>query len=863
MSDGAHTQGRRGTEREPAAPLPPLGDLALSGRLRPEDVFDAFVDHVAGSGFELYPAQEEAILEIMEGASVILNTPTGSGKSLVATAMNFKALSEGRRSFYTAPIKALVSEKFFALCHLFGAQNVGMMTGDAAINPLAPIVCCTAEVLSQMALRLGPGAGLDYVIVDEFHYYSDKDRGTAWQMPLLALTDATFLLMSATLGDITEIQKSLEARTGRRVALVQSSQRPVPLEFAYRETYVHETVADLLGRGRAPIYVVSFTQREATELAQDLTSSPIVSREARERIRSELAGFRFDSPFGGTFRRFVSAGIGVHHAGLLPKYRLLAERLAQAGLLQVISGTDTLGVGINVPIRTVVFTKLCKFDGDNVAILSVRDFKQIAGRAGRKGYDDQGWVVCQAPGHVVENRRAEAKAAGSGKKIKVHKVQPPTKGYVPWDQKTFERLIHGQPEALRSRFKVDHGMLLNVLQRPGGNGYRELIGLIDACHETPGGKKRLRRHLRTLFVSLRDAGIVDIAIDEETGRRHARANLGLQSDFSLHQSLSLFLVNSLERIEALALPPEEYALAVLSFVEAMQESPLQILNAQTNRLKREALQAMKAAGMEYEERIEELEKVSYEKPLAELIYDLFNRFAEKNPWVSRENVYPKSIAREMFERYMSFGEYVRHYGLETVEGVLLRYISSCYKVLARTVPIAYLNDTLVDVIGYFRAMLERVDSSLLREWEDLLAPPAEEESAPDRPEKPRDISRDPRAFAARIRAEAHALVKALSMRDFEEAAQCVFVDPFDAWTPARLEQAVAPWFARHGEIRADHAARLAEHTQVRPVAPRVWEVTQSLLDADGERDGWIEALVDLHEQVPTDGPVLRIRAFHL
>src|SRR5689334_19792030 len=191
--------------------------------------YSAFADWVAGQGFELYPAQDEALVELATGANVVLATPTGSGKSLVAVGAHFFALAAGTRSVYTAPIKALVSEKFFALCAVFGSANVGMMTGDAAVNADAPILCCTAEILANIALRSGADSDLGVVIMDEFHYYADPERGWAWQVPLLEMRRAQFLLMSATLGDVTPIADDLSRRTGRDTAVVEAVDRPVPL----------------------------------------------------------------------------------------------------------------------------------------------------------------------------------------------------------------------------------------------------------------------------------------------------------------------------------------------------------------------------------------------------------------------------------------------------------------------------------------------------------------------------------------------------------------------------------------------------------------------------------------------------------
>ncbi|HWO13685.1 MAG TPA: DEAD/DEAH box helicase, partial [Polyangiaceae bacterium] len=384
------------------ARLPPPGERAPADRL-----LELFLGYAEELGVELYTAQEEAILEVFSGHNVILNTPTGSGKSLVALAACFKALADDQYAFYTAPIKALVAEKFFELCAAFGARNVGMMTGDASVNRDAPILCCTAEILANVALREGERAQADWVIMDEFHYYSDRDRGAAWQIPLLTLPRSRFLLMSATLGKPEFFVEDLERRTGAKTALVRSGERPVPLDWEYSETPLQETIQKLCAAAKSPIYIVHFSQRAASERAQDLMSLNFTTKEGKQALKEELRGFRFDSPFGKELSRFLPHGIGVHHAGMLPKYRRLVERLAQRGVLHIICGTDTLGVGVNVPIRTVLFTQLCKYSGERTAILSARDFHQISGRAGRKGFDDVGWVVAQAPAHFIENQQLE------------------------------------------------------------------------------------------------------------------------------------------------------------------------------------------------------------------------------------------------------------------------------------------------------------------------------------------------------------------------------------------------------------------------------------------------------------------------
>jgi superfamily II RNA helicase len=682
-----------------------------------DEVYSGFADHLALQGIELYPAQEEAILAVLLGNHVIVNTPTGSGKSLVATAAHFAALAAGRRSFYTAPVKALVSEKFFALCDEFGSERVGMITGDVAVNPDAPIVCATAEILAHLALRCGAVAPLDVAIVDEFHFYGDPQRGWAWQVPLLELPHVQFVLMSATLGDVRFFARDLEARTGRDAVVVTSAHRPVPLHFEYRTTTLHHSVEALLEAGTVPVYVVHFSQKDATDAAQGYLALDPLSRPEKEAVRQALQGFGFDTPIGKDLRRYISAGIGVHHAGLLPKYRLLVEKLAQDGLLKIICGTDTLGVGINVPIRAVLFTQLCKFDGTGVRILTNRDFAQIAGRAGRKGFDDRGDVWVQAPPHVVENLRSEQRAAATGRKSV--KKRPPERGYAHWTQATFDRLVGGQPEPLRSNFQVNHQMVMSVLDRPtidGVDGCAAVRRLLVDNHETPTRRRAHIRRAIAIYRSLVDADLLEFPdAPDELGRR-VRVNFDLQDEFALHQPLSLWAVDA---IDALASTGPVDPLDVVTIVEAVQETPAVIVNAQLELVKSELMAEMKSAGVEYEERIERLANAEPPRPNKEWIYASFNEFRAGHPWVGGDTVRPKSIARELWERVMTFTEYVNHYGLKRSEGVLLRYLTDVYRGLTQNVPERARTDDLDDVIAWLGAIVRQVDSSLIDEWERL------------------------------------------------------------------------------------------------------------------------------------------------
>jgi superfamily II RNA helicase len=839
-----------------------LSQVSLADRVpprpgsAPETLLDLLLAHFRGLGIELYAAQEQAILELFSGSNVILSTPTGSGKSLVALALHFLALSEGKRSYYTAPVKALVSEKFFALCRDFGPDRVGMATGDGSVNPDAPIVCCTAEIVANLALREGKRAPIDCLVADEFHYYADKERGVAWQIPLLVLERTQFLLMSATLGPTEPFEKALTQLTKRSTVTVRSADRPVPLSFEYRETPLHETIVDLLRTGRTPAYIVNFTQRAAAETAQDLTSIDLCSKERKRAIGAELAaGPRLSTPYGKEVKRFLAHGIGLHHAGLLPKYRLVVEKLAQKGWLAVVSGTDTLGVGVNIPIRTVVFTGLSKYDGEKTALLGAREFHQIAGRAGRKGFDDKGHVVVQAPEHAIENARMIQKAAGDPVKLKrIVRKKPPEKGYVHWDHATFERLVAAPPEPLVSRFRVSHGMILNVLERPGGRCL-DLARVIHRSHERRAQRRVLGREAKVLFDALVGAGIVEV----DPSSRAVRLHVDLQEDFSIHHALSLWLIGTLGELQQNS---EAYALDVLSLVESILENPDYVLRQQLEFVKRAKLAELKMAGVGYDERVAALEELEYPKPLREFVYESFNAFARQHPWVRGDDVHPKSVAREMVERFMDFNEYVREYELGRSEGTLLRYLTEAYKALVQTVPATAKTAQVDEVEVYLRAIVRSVDSSLLDEWERMRAPMklnAETLLAAPAPE-PADLTSDERAFTVLTRAAMFQLLRTLARKDWALAESMVSSNPEDGpWTAERFADALSPFFEEHSAIRLDPSARSPQNTRVSKSGRGTWEVMQVICDVDDMNDWMLCCLVDLEASNREGRPVITMR----
>lgn len=835
--------------------VPPLVaaiPAAVDGVVDPDEVYEAFAAWAADGGRPLYPAQDEAVIELVSGANVVLSTPTGTGKSLVAAGAHFAALAEGKRSYYTAPIKALVSEKFFQLVELFGAQNVGMVTGDSSVNADAPIVCCTAEILANLALRQGPDADVDVVVMDEFHFYGDPDRGWAWQVPLLVLERAQFLLMSATLGDVTTIADDLSRRTGRPTARVTGVSRPVPLEYQYVMTPVQETVERLLEEGKAPIYIVHFAQAAALERAQSLMSAKVASRERRDQIADAIAGFRFSAGFGQTLSRLIRAGIGVHHAGMLPKYRRLVEQLAQRGLLPVICGTDTLGVGINVPIRSVLFTGLTKFDGTKMRQLSAREFHQIAGRAGRAGYDTEGDVVAEAPEHDIENARAVAKAGDDPKKKNKIKRKKAPEGFVSWGQASFERLIAAEPEPMVSRMRITHAMVLSVVAR-GGDAFADVRSLVYDNHEPRSRQLAMARRALVIARTLINARVIE-KVDGAY-----RLTVDIAPNFALNQPLSPFALAAFELLDPSS---PTYALDMVSVVEATLDDPRAILSQQQFKERGEAVARMKQEGIEYEERMELLEEVTWPKPLDELLTAAYEAYAAEQPWVLDFQLSPKAVVRDMYERAMTFGDFVRFYQLTRSEGLVLRYLSDAYRTMRQTIAEEQRTQELDDLIEWLGEVVRQTDSSLVDEWEALLngdvllASEEHEEIAPPQPAR---LTGNPRAFRVLVRNALFQRVLLAAADDIDGLGELDATVGFDrsAW-----DNVLEEYYEEHDSIGTDADARSMQYLVLdesgATASPRVWKARQIFADPEGDKDFGFSATIDLDASDEVGEAVVRV-----
>lgn len=844
-----------------------------SHALAPELLYDRFVEWTTQRGIELYPAQDEAVTELVDGKNIIMATPTGSGKSMVALAAHFYALAKGQTSYYTAPIKALVSEKFFDLIDIFGADNVGMVTGDSAINADAPIICCTAEILAIHALREGSGLDVGPVVMDEFHFYADPQRGWAWQVPLLELPQAQFVLMSATLGDTRFFEDSLTERTGLETVTVSSATRPIPLYFDYSEIPVQQQVETLVASQMAPIYIVHFSQLDAVEQASNLSSISVTTRDEKDQIAKIIQEFRFTSGFGKTLNRLIRQGIGVHHAGMLPKYRRLVERLAQDGLLKVISGTDTLGVGINVPIRTVLMTGLSKFDGVRQRHLNAREFHQIAGRAGRAGFDTAGTVVVQAPEHIIENALTDAKAAEKFANVKdpaerarriaqSSKSQPkktPPKGFVSWSKATFDRLVVAEPEPMVSRMRITHSILLNILARPG-NPITTVRRMIQRSAETRASKAALQRRAIGILRELLVTDVVVVSDTPDAWGNRLELTVELQADFALNQPLSPF---ALAAFELLDIESPTYAVDMVSMIEATLESPRQVLTAQLRKVRDEEMSRMRADGYEYNERMNVLDKLTHPQPLAELLDQQFELYRQGAPWLAEFELQPKSVVRDMYERAMGFGDYVNYYGIARSEGVLLRYLTDAAKALRQTIPQELRTDELDLLQEWLETIILTTDSSLLEEWENMLTDDVDQLIANHEsltPPEPAKLTDQLGVFTVMLR---NAMFQRVQFFGDEQDARLEALDhlPDGAvpFTADNWADALDDYFGQYEDLDDSPAARTpeffriekspaltgAEMADVGAVAGDYWVVTQVLVDPSGNHDFGINAVVHL------------------
>ena len=808
-----------------------------------DEIYERFFTWVSDvKGVEPWPHQEEAIMDLLAGDHVILNTPTGSGKSLAALGMHFAALCTGRRSYYTAPIKALVSEKFFDLVEVFGRENVGMITGDTHINADAPIICCTAEILANQALREGRHADVGCVAMDEFHYYGDPERGWAWQVPLLTLPHTQFLLMSATLGNVDAIADKLEDMTDTDVDIIADAPRPVPLTYEYTLDPLEKTVELAFGKGETPIYVVHFSQDAALETANALASTGVSSKEQRTAIAEAIKGTKFTTAFGRILQRLLRTGVGIHHAGMLPRYRRLVEQLAQQGLLPVICGTDTLGVGINVPIHSVVLTALTKFDGTKMRKLRAREFHQIAGRAGRMGFDTEGLVIAEAPEFEIKNAKALAKAGNDPKKLKKVKRKKAPEGFVTWNENTFDKLIDAAPETLVPHMKITHSMVLNEVEQ-GGDARLRINRLIDDSAQTPDQKERLHARADEIFQTLFDTNVIETE-DRDDGGKDYFMTVDVPDDFALDQPLSPFLLAALELLDP---ESDTYALDVISMVEATLEDPKQVLRAQERQARDEAMIRMKEDGLDYDERMDRLQEITYPKPLEDMLQAAFDEYRHDVPWANDYWLSPKSVVRDMVETASDFTGYIARYNIARSEGTLLRYLSDAYRALARTVPQEKRDEQLDDIISWLRVVVRSIDSSLVDEWEHAGTDTDASEAAANlaAPGAKQAVVEDRRGLTVLVR---NAMFRRVQLMDLDKPDELGALDKDWGYGVHEWEDTLDDYYDEHEYVNIDAKARSGELfilDESKENSEHAWKVRQIIDDSDGDHDWAITGTVDL------------------
>ncbi len=847
--------------------LPRFGKLVTLVPKSPDadDIALALMEYFEELGIDLYEAQEEAINLITHGdCNVLLNTPTGSGKSLVALAAHFTALSHGHRSIYTAPTKALVNEKFFDLCKAFGARNVGLIHGDTTANRNAMIICCTAEILANMALSEGRASPFKWVIMDEFHYYGDRDRGMAWLLPLVSLDEARFLLMSATIGWPKDRAQTLARQTGRPTELIRSTTRPVPLEFDYRDQLLPEALSDLRSEGQLPVYLVTFSKHEATTLAQEI--APLKVTKASPEVRAAVEEERLDTPFGVLLGKLLRKGIGVHHSGMLPRYRRFVERLA--GLpdgqgLQVICGTDTLGVGVNMPIRSVLFTKLYKFDGERVRILSIRDFQQVAGRAGRRNKskaaperEEKGTVWVLAPQHEVQNRLNRAK----GKKK--HTIKPPP-NFKGWNRETMKRLATGQPQKLGTQFKVSGPMVSTALSRRDEDGAAALRGMIGRIGLATDKRESVLVEVEQIIGELVEKRLV-----QRRSELDAEA-VGFDVDHTqdhFERPLSRFLKDALDGLDADGGDPQTQWSRAVSVIESTltagwkerdgqllrDPEPSAIIRAQQHAKRRRLIEKKRQAerdpstqdGVIYKLQ-KQIDTVLWPEPEKRYLDDRWLLWSRDHPFTTDESgPAPRYIALEMYEEQYSFNDYIRHHNQSAKgddvlinEGRLLYYLSELYKVLRKEKPPPNIRDAKFEEFrSWLEALVYQVDGTMVYEWERF------EDSAdtavnvaPDEDTPRRDPTRDPRAFERQVRNEVFSWVRALARGDYASLARRSTMSQHEI--KIRFER----FLEEHEELLFGPDARNIAYFRFQ----RPYSVKQTLLGIDGVTSWELVGRVDV------------------
>ncbi|HEY8591039.1 MAG TPA: DUF3516 domain-containing protein, partial [Naasia sp.] len=428
------------------------------------------------------------------------------------------------------------------------------------------------------------------------------------------------------------------------------------------------------------------------------------------------------------------------------------------------------------------------------------------------------------------------------KRRKIIRKKAP-EGFVSWGEPSFRKLVEAEPEALTSRMQLTAAMLINVIGR-GGDVFGNVRGLVFGNHESSERQYELARRALGIYRTLKAAGVVEVV----DGR--VRLLVDLPPNFALNQPLSPFALAAFELLDAEA---PTHALDVISVIEATLDDPRPVLSQQEYKARGEAVAAMKAEGIEYDQRMELLEEITHPRPLAELLEQAFETFASSQPWVRDFALRPKSVVRDMFERAMTFTEFVGFYQLGRSEGLVLRYLSDAYRAIRQTVPDASTGEELRDIVEWLGELVRQVDSSLVDEWEQLINP-ADDPDAPVVPPAPPSVLTNRRAFLVLVRNELFRRVQ-LAARD--RADQLGELDAESGMDEEAWGRALDAYYAEHDTIGTGPAARGPGMLQVAE-EPDVWRVQQIVDDPAGDHDWRITADVDLAASEEQGVAVVRV-----
>jgi hypothetical protein len=427
-----------------------------------------------GKGLEPYPVQEKAISAIFAGKSVMVTVPTGTGKTLMAKAALFRAFHRRESAVYTTPLRALTEEKYRELGADFGEGNVGFATGDYKVNREAPIQVEVAEILWNRIVADKAVAPAEVVVMDEGHYFNDPERGYVWEQSIIGLDPRVQLvILSATVGHAEKFCQWAEVTRRVPLELIESRERKIPLVHEFREEMLIETVKGLAHAGDVPAIVFVFGREQCFEVARLLKSCRrFTTDEEKAQVEKLCDEALLPSGAAKELRPLLTHGIGVHHAGILPRYKQLVEQLALERLIKFVVSTETIAAGINLPAKTVVFPSLRKFIKKEPRIITAAEYHQMSGRAGRPQFDDKGLAITLAPEQIVSDLKKELKDAANRPAFDEMKVKRSVYGRARmdaqkhgdliWTPELHAELVQGEPAELRSKTKITAEQVLAI-----------------------------------------------------------------------------------------------------------------------------------------------------------------------------------------------------------------------------------------------------------------------------------------------------------------------------------------------------------------------------------------------------------------